>query len=626
MALSLSSRVIAVCTLLAAVLAGPAFGQAFYATNGLEYAIIGTLSGDQAHPQIAVTATNGYIVWEDNRTDAYGLGISARRLDASFSGVFSTFRVNVTGTNNQQNPQVALLKKGGAAFVWQSGAKSHQQIIARFLSASNTWTTGEIRVNTSTNQAKMNPVIAALADGNLIVVWSSYNQRSTNSLQDIYGQRLSPTGQKLGSEFFINQTSAYNQRSPVVTSLSDGRFIVVWVTEQQRFEASVDIYGRLFTTAGAAAGNEFLINPGTNICANPTVAASLTYGGFMVGWSEHARTAPNTGWDIKARSFSNGLTGSDVRTVNTHIVGDQYGPRLANLGPDYFAVWTSMGQDGAREGVFGQFLRSDATLFGDELLVNTTTASRQIHPAVAADGYGRFLVAWSSFTGLANGMDLYAQRYSTSVEPLGAPDPPTVTTLSSNALSLTWVAIAGYNLSGYEIYADGVTSPTVTVTNTLWTMTNLAASSVHTFKLAYVLKDGRRSPLSASVVGKTYSASPTWGGIPQEWMLQYFGSDILSWPSPSADSDGDGVSNLNEFLAGTDPTDVNSVLRVRLETSQQGLYLNWNTEPGLLYQVQSSGNLSSWSNVGGPRFAAGRVDSTYVGGSNSGYFRVVRVR
>jgi hypothetical protein len=628
MALSLSGRVTAVCTLLTAVLAGQAYGQAFYATNGLEYPIIGTLSGDQAHPQIALTATNGYIVWEDNRTDAYGLGISARRLDGSFSGVFSTFRVNVTGTNNQQNPQVALLKKGGAAFIWQGGAKSHQQIFARFLSPSNTWSTGEIRVNTATNQPKMNPVIATLADGNLIVVWSSYNQRSTNSLQDIYGQRLSPAGAKLGTEFFINQTSAYNQRTPVVASLSDGRFIVVWVSEQQRFQDSVDIYGRLFTTAGAAAGNEFLINTGTNICANPTVAASLAYGGFMVAWSEHGRTFPSTGWDIKARSFSNDLTGGDAHTVNSHITGDQYGPRLANLGPDYFAVWTSMNQDGSREGVFGQFMRSDGTPFGDELLVNTTTASMQIHPAVASDSYGRFLVAWSSFASLANGMDLYAQRYSTSVEPLGTPDPPTVTALSSNALSLTWATTAGYNLSGYEIYADGATSPspTVSVTNTFWTMTNLAPASVHTFRLAYVLKDGRRSPLSASVVGRTYSASPTWGGIPQEWMIQYFGSDILSWPSPNADSDGDGVSNLNEFLAGTDPTDPNSVLTVRLETSHEGLFLNWNTEPGLLYQVQSSVNLVSWINVGGTRFSAGRVDSMYVGGSNSGYFRVVRVR
>src|SRR5439155_24884527 len=97
---------------------------------------------------------------------------SARRLEASFSGGFSAFRVNQTGTNDQQNPQVALLKKGGAAFVWQGGAKSRQQIFARFLSPSNTWITGDIRVNTASNQAKANPAIETLAHGNLSVVWT----------------------------------------------------------------------------------------------------------------------------------------------------------------------------------------------------------------------------------------------------------------------------------------------------------------------------------------------------------------------------------------------------------------------------------------------------------------------
>src|SRR5205823_2706999 len=101
----------------------------------------------------------------------------------------------------------------------------------------------------------------------------------------------------LGPEFVINQFSAYNQRTPVVTSLSDGRFIAVWVSEQQRFETSVDIYARLFTTAGSAVGNEFLVNTTTNICANPNVAASASYGGFLIAWSEHTRTKPNNGWD-----------------------------------------------------------------------------------------------------------------------------------------------------------------------------------------------------------------------------------------------------------------------------------------------------------------------------------------
>jgi hypothetical protein len=68
------------------------------------------------------------------------------------------------------------------------------------------------------------------------------------------------------------------------------------------------------------------------------------------------------------------------------------------------------------------------------------------------------------------------------------------------------------------------------------------------------------------------------------------------------------------------------VLRVRLDRTAQGLFLNWNTEPGLMYQVQTSPNLEDWTNFGGPRFAAGAVDSMFAGLGHAGHFRVLRLR
>ena len=109
-------------------------------------------------------------------------------------------------------------------------------------------------------------------------------------------------------------------------------------------------------------------------------------------------------------------------------------------------------------------------------------------------------------------------------------------------------------------------------------------------------------------------------------MSAYFGGDIFAWPSPAADGDGDGASNRDEFRAGTDPTDPNSVLRQQLEQTPQGMFLTWNTEMGFIYQVQVSTSLDSWSNVGLPRFAAGDVDSVYVGGTAKAYYRIERVR
>ena len=124
MLLSLFARRAAICFCWGLFLGIPAavFAQTnYYTTNGTEYAIIGSLPGDQVFPDVAVTPSGGFVVWQDNITDGSGWGVSATRLDSTLSGTLGTFRVNVQGTNDQENPRVALLKNGGAVFVWQGG-------------------------------------------------------------------------------------------------------------------------------------------------------------------------------------------------------------------------------------------------------------------------------------------------------------------------------------------------------------------------------------------------------------------------------------------------------------------------------------------------------------------------
>ena len=111
------------CWGLALVIPGAVFAQNYYTTNGTEYAIIGSLPGDQVFPDAAVTPNGGFVVWQDNITDGSGWGVSAMRLDSTLSGTLSTFRVNAQGANDQQNPRVAMLKNSGAVFVWQGGQK-----------------------------------------------------------------------------------------------------------------------------------------------------------------------------------------------------------------------------------------------------------------------------------------------------------------------------------------------------------------------------------------------------------------------------------------------------------------------------------------------------------------------
>ena len=235
-------------------------------------------------------------------------------------------------------------------------------------------------------------------------------------------------------------------------------------------------------------------------------------------------------------------------------------------------------------------------------------------------------MVWSSFVGGVGSFELQAQVYAADTS-LVAPAPPFVSALDQNQISVTWPELAGFtNVARYLLYVDSNPVP-VAVTNTYHVVSDLIPGSVHTFRLAFELTDGRTSAMSTAVTGQTWGRDGNFDGLPDDWQSQFWGSSSANWPGSQVDSDGDGASNIQEFLAGTDPTDPNSVLRVQIVTTSQGPRLNWNTQPGLMYQIQASPDLSVWNNIGALRFAPGTNDSMAVaGGGAATYYRIVRIR
>jgi hypothetical protein len=173
---------------------------------------------------------------------------------------------------------------------------------------------------------------------------------------------------------------------------------------------------------------------------------------------------------------------------------------------------------------------------------------------------------------------------------------------------------------------DGNPTP-ILVTNQVRVISALIPSSTHVFELAYRLRDGQLSPRSLAATGTTWAEDMNEDGLPDDWQAKYWGPNRFTWPSIADDSDGDGVSNQKEFLAGTDPTNAESVLRTQFILTAQGWRLKWNTTPGYMYQIQLTTDLTTWVDFGGQRFAPGDSDSVSVPVGNSlGYYRVNRIR
>lgn len=628
----------------------------YYITNGPNYSIIGSLPGDQLHPDVALNAQGGYVVWQDNVTDPTGEGISAMRLDSTLSGSADVFKVNVTAASDQENARVALLKNGGAAFVWQGGPDNQQHIYARFLNQSSIWLNNtNVLVDKFTNNFQISPAVATLTNGNIIVVWTSFDQASSNSLEDIYGQMLSTNGTKIGTNFLINQFTTYNQRTPTVAALPNGGFVVAWVSEQERSQApnwgnngqayatnallavsmsSVDIYERLYAISGTNAfpsTSEIMVNQDINPCSGPAVAVASD-GSYMVTWSANNLTNETSSWDVYERSFTNS-NGGPVYTVNSYTYGDQYNPRISAIGNEYLIVFTSLGQDGSREGVYGQFINEGDSPVGPEFLVNTTTVGQQMQQVVTSDGGTNFLAVWTSFTFGPNSFDLFAQSYSSGVlGPMAAPFVSAPFMLKDRVyqprLVVSWPLVQSRSVSSYQVFVDGESTNIATVTSNEWAMTvahGLTANSTHSFALRYVTSAGSVAPMSTSTSGTTWSGL-TWGGIPYEWMEEYYGSDTSSWPSATSPVAVSGPTLEQVFMSGANPTNSATWLSTTLTKTPGGMFLNWNTQPGLTYQVQVTTNFVNWDNFESPRFESGTNDSIYLGNGGASYYRIQLLR
>jgi hypothetical protein len=279
------------------------------------------------------------------------------------------------------------------------------------------------------------------------------------------------------------------------------------------------------------------------------------------------------------------------------------------------------------EGIVGRVARDAQEFDGNEFLVNTRKAYGQMFPTVGAVG-DRVLVAWASFISASQGFDIVAQQYLVSAdEALPKPAQPFTFALGPSEIAVSWAEIGGQQVASFRIHLDNDSSPIETTQETLhFSRPEWLPGSTHNVRLSYRLADGRVSPLSDAALVTTWGADENGDSLPDNWQTENWGKQA-NWPLVTADSDGDGASNGAEFLAGTDPTNPVSVLKVQISSRQQGLYLQWPTMAGSYYQLQYTTDFTGWTNVDAARFAPSNSDAVPVAGSGQvQYYRVIRMR
>lgn len=251
----------------------------------------------------------------------------------------------------------------------------------------------EVRANalSISQSANLNMGVANDADGNYVVVWNGYN----GSNSEIYARLYNASGTALATEFVVNTTTTGVQKTPGVAMDADGNFVVVWVSDGQDGDG-YGIYGQRFNAAGAAQGTEFLVNSfTTNDQFQPAVAMDVN-GDFVVAWTSFAQDGNQNGVYGRLFSSAGAPQGTEFLVNADYTTGQQQDPSVdMDDAGNFIIVW-----DGASAadsyGIYAQQFASSGAASGANFQINAVLTDIQSNPSVAKDADGDFVVVWSS--------------------------------------------------------------------------------------------------------------------------------------------------------------------------------------------------------------------------------------
>lgn len=252
-------------------------------TPSSELVVSPTSSGNQVRPAIAVLSNGGFVIaWEDQSASGDDTGeISAQIFNASGQKIGSALQVNAVTASGQGAPAISALPNGGFVVVWQDfsldaegvtpdpsavGDSSAGAIKAQFFNASGQKVGGELLVNSTFAGAQIDPTVAVLASGRVLVSWTdSSAEGSDRDGTSIKGQIFDLSGNRIGTEFAVNSTHTNDQQAASVTVLPSNKFLIAWTDASERvgdevgdtFQSVENIVGTSFndTLIGSSAAN-----------------------------------------------------------------------------------------------------------------------------------------------------------------------------------------------------------------------------------------------------------------------------------------------------------------------------------------------------------------------------------
>jgi hypothetical protein len=373
---------------------------------GIEFQVSADTTAAHVRPSVSADGTGRFvIVWQSSSGDGPSIGILGQRYDEMGNPQGSQFHVNTYTTDVQGQPSVAMGASGDFVVVWQSRGQdgSDYGVFGRRYDALGSPQGPEFQLALATQQRQYLAKVGVAGDGSFVVAWDGFTQGG--SYRGVYGRRFDASGNPQGPDFPLRSSSEGYGLRPTVAMNAAGEFIVAW--NQCCDGSGYGVSARRFDPSATPRGPQFAANTLTLQSQQGASVGIDDAGGFVVTW--------HSAGDVFARRFDEFGSALDPEfLVNTYTTGAQ-AAAATTMDPDgdFVVVWSSPGQDGSGQGIFGQAFDSSANRRGSEFAVNTYTTGDQTTPAIATDGSGNLVVAWSSYpSGLSGRRGVFGQRYT----------------------------------------------------------------------------------------------------------------------------------------------------------------------------------------------------------------------
>jgi hypothetical protein len=367
-----------------------------------------------AQQSVAMDDSGNYVVtWSSDGQDGSGYGVYAQRFNAAGVAQGDEFRVNTVTAGIQTYSAVAMDADGDFVITWTSNGVdgSNGAVVAQRYNALGLPQGPNFQVNVYFTNSQADSSVAMDADGDFVISWNSNGQNG--NAYEVYARKYTAAGVALTGEFRVNTILAGQQHTSMTAMDADGDFVIVWSSFGQDL-SSYGVYAQRYNAAGAAQGPEFRVNTRTTGIQRHPVVAMDADGDFVVSWDSDGQDGSSYGVFAQRFNAAGVAQGAEFQ-VSSFTANSQALPSIAmDDDGDFVVTWNSFQQDGSHYGVYAQRFNRTGVPQESEFRVNAFTANRQGFPAVAMDADGDYVVAWTSDGQDGSGYGMYAQRFGTN--------------------------------------------------------------------------------------------------------------------------------------------------------------------------------------------------------------------